>query len=224
MNNMIGGNTAQVRVLQGARDPGGFDVLVDGKLTFTPANSIAMASQNYLPIAAGTHKMTLTLHGTANSALDFQSVFAANSRQTIVLAGQTSDNSLTAITLVEDPTPPAAGTFRIRFANASTAAPLDLYVASAGTTPPMTPTFPQVAFKDVTAFLSLPTGQDVDVCSNTSNPGLPSLPGLCTGISGRYTWSTRYQPEITIVFVDPPIVPNAPPGTIGFAPPVVLTY
>jgi hypothetical protein len=221
---MIGSNTAQVRVLQAARDPGGFDLLVDGKLTYTPANSIMMSSQNYLSIPAGTHKMTLTLHGSTTSALDFQSVFAPNSRQTIVLAGQTSDNSLTTFTLVENPTPPDAGTFRVRFANASTGAPKDLYVAWASTTPPMTPTFPQVAFKDVTTFLSVPTGQDVDLCWSTSNPGLASLPGLCTGISGKFTWSTLYSPEITIVLVDPPIVPNAPPGTFGFAPPVILTY
>lgn len=172
--------TAQVRVIQGANDVGSVDVLLNSN-PVTPSQGLLQAPV-YSSVPAGSVHFTMVpASSSAAPVLDKTFALTANTYNSIVAMGRQSNGSLTAISVVDDHTPPPTGQLKLRFLHgASTVGSLDVYVAKAGDAFPAAPAAANLSFKSVTDYLTVPAA-NVHVCGV---PAGSQPPGGGIGVFG----------------------------------------
>ena len=223
-------STAQVRILQASSDLGNVDVQVNGNTiaaNLASGQTFPTQTTNYSTVKSGSAHYQEFATGTVSPALlDTQLTLSPNTYYTVVTAGEESSASLGTILLPDDHVAPASGQLRLRFVNAaSEVGPMDLYFASANSGFPAIPSVPALAFKSSTTYLSF-SGNSVQLCANpagvppTSSGGVGGVIPSCL-MSVTLQFQSPPQNSMTLLFLDPPILPaNSPPGT--FTAPVVL--
>jgi Domain of unknown function (DUF4397) len=204
-SNSMTNSSAQLRAIQTSGDLPGFDVQLDHRPLFSKGSDFT-----YKPVPAGSHNLQALAPGTSSVLTSLPANLAANTSQSLIIAGATEDQSLTSFLIAEDTTPPATGQIKLRFVHGAHAlGPIDIYITDAGTLFPSTPTFANLSYKSETAVLSRPAG-GFSLCwtaAGTTTPfGGAPCPNVGTFLMDKFTNSTFVLP-------DAPIVPNAPPGT-----------
>src|SRR5882672_9640570 len=132
-SNSLTGSSAQLREVKGSGDVSGFDVQLDGHLLLG-----ATAKTAYKTVTLGSHTLDVTMPGATTALASVPSMFSPSTNQTLVVAGATEDQSLTAFLVTDDPTAPPAGELKLRFVHSAHAiGRIDIYVADASATFPM---------------------------------------------------------------------------------------
>jgi hypothetical protein len=211
-SNSLTGSSAQLREVKGSGDVSGFDVQLDGRLFLG-----ATAKTAYKAVNLGSHTLDVTMPGATTALASVPTTFSASTNQTLVVAGATEDQSLTAFLVTDDPTAPPTGQLKLRFVHsAHVIGRIDIYVADASATFPMTPTFANVDYKTATATLTRPAS-DFKVCWVPYSPlgGIPGIPQCPSVLTIKVGGATPMNS--TFFLADPAIDPSAPPGTFSFA-------
>jgi len=210
-NSITGSSAALLREVQGSGDVSGFEVQLDGHLFLG-----AKAKTAYKSVSLGRHTLDVTMPGATTALASVPTTFSASTNQTLVVAGATEDQTLTAFLVTDDPTAPPVGKLKLRFVHSAHAiGRIDIYVADASATFPMTPTFANVDYKTATATLTRPA-TDFKVCWVPYSPlggipGIPQCPSVLTiKVGGAAPMNS------TFFLIDPLIDPNLPPGTFSF--------
>jgi hypothetical protein len=185
----------------------GFDVRLDGRTLFT-----STAKTAYTPVSAGTHTLEITAPGTSAALNSLPASFAANSSQSVIVAGATEDQSLIAFVVPEDTSAPAAGMVKLRFVHGAHAlGPVDIFITDAGTLFPQTPTFASLPYKSWTDVFVRPA-QNFSLCWTPAGVRNPFTGGPNCSVVDNIVAGGKATTNMTFVLPDAPTVVNAPPG------------
>jgi hypothetical protein len=215
--NPMSGSSAQLRVLQTSPDMSGFDVQLDDHAFFTTGGGFA-----YKPVASGAHALEITAAATSiltsiPDSFSIPATFAANSSQTVIVAGATEDRTLAAFLVVEDTKAPRSGQIKLRFVHGAhdVGGPIDIYLADASSSFPPTPTFANVAYLSATSTLTRPA-RNFSLCWTPAGATNPLSGGPPCGVVETIVVGGKFPLNSTFVLADPLIDPSAPPGTFSF--------
>lgn len=214
---------AQIRVLQASVDIGNVDVVVNGKQIATNLGwgaEFPLPTTTYTTIQAGNLRFEeFPTATTSTPSLSTQYSISPNTYYTILPMGEKSTGSLASIIFPDDHVPPPPGGFRVRLVNAaSTVGTMDIYLTSSRNDPvPASPTFPAFGYKSVSSYMSF-TGTTMNICANPAGV-IPVNLVFCL-ISVQYQLLLPPTSSSTLLFMDPYIPPNPPPGS--FTTPVVF--
>ena len=210
---------AQVRVVQGVLDAGNLDALING--TKAPAASSPLATPPYFAVSGTSIHLEEVAAGTMGPAiLDGTYPVAANTFTSLMVVGQETDGSLSAIALADDHSAPPAGQIKLRLVNgASTIGPVDVYLFNVGSAFPATPTVANLIFKTASTYFPL-NAADFQICmvpAGTSPAG--GLVGVGTPpcLVNFIVQVPATDQNLTFAVFDPPILTGGNPGqfTVG---------
>lgn len=155
-------NSASVRVFHASPDAPNVDVAIDGGRVLE--NVPYTAASEFLPIDAGTRRVTVSAAGTSTAVIDADVPFAEGEDYLIVAAGKLKN--IAPLVFKADRSSPPAKSAKLRVLHSAASAPeVDVYVVAAGkdfTT--STPVLANVPFKAISDYLTVPAGKyDVSV-------------------------------------------------------------
>ncbi len=141
---------ANVLVAHASPDAPGVDLLIDDVKVNTQPLTYP-GNTGYLQAESGTRNIKVNVAGTSNSVINGNLVVEADENYSIFAVDEVAE--ITALVLVDDLTPPAAGKAHVRFVHLSPDAPaVDIALVGGAVV------FPNVAFKGFTAFTPLDAG------------------------------------------------------------------
>ena len=189
---------AQLRVVHAVPDAPKVDALLDGKVVVSGAAYTDVTK--YLTVKTGIRRVKVNLAGTNTTVITADTPsLSAKKYYTVLAVGQVKNATLGALYLTDDRTAPAAGQSKLRAVHASpNAGTVDIYIAKPTDPVPSTPTIPNVTFKTVSAYTTLPAAT-YEVCVNPSGVKPPSLT-TCT-VSASVTLASGQNR--TVVALDP---------------------
>ena len=141
---------ANVLVAHASPDAPGVDLLIDDVKVNTQPLTYP-GNTGYLQAESGTRNIKVNVAGTSNSVINGNLVVEADENYSIFAVDEVAE--ITALVLVDDLTPPAAGKAHVRFVHLSPDAPAVDIALTGGAV-----VFPNVAFKGFTAFTPLDAG------------------------------------------------------------------
>ena len=133
MNTPPAGATASLRVVQGDADAQTVNVLVNGMLT---SSSVAyLSATGYMPVPSGMDLLDIQVPPPLVSPVQHVGVsLAPSTHSTFIMDGCCAFNH-SAIQLMDDTTPPASGSAKLRVVDAFLSFPgIDFFVLPAGST------------------------------------------------------------------------------------------
>lgn len=208
------GNSAQVRVVQGASDTGSVDVFVNGAKQ-PPPPMTPMMTPPYFKTNPGSVHFEMVPAGNSGPALiDTSFPVGANTFATVVTVGRLSNNSLATMALIDDHSAPPAGKLKLRMLHgSSTLGAVDVYISKVGQAPASPPTFANLTFDAATSYLSVPR-ENFETCIMPAG----SQPGTIGPFGGSqclldfiFQVSATGQ-NLTFAFFDPAIINSGNPG------------
>jgi hypothetical protein len=211
---------AQIRVMQGSPDIGDVDVLVDGHSLTTNLSwrkVFPLPTTSYTTVAAGTtHFQEFPTGTTSSSLLDTHLALSPNGFYTVLTVGEHSVGSLATLLLTDDHTPPTSGQLKLRFVHgASSIGAVDVYTtANPSDAVPPTATLSGFTYKSVSSYLQF-AGPAVEICANPTGM-VPASMTHCL-LSVQYLPASPPQTSMTLIFLDPYLDPNPPPGNFTSA-------
>lgn len=196
MNTPPAGATASLRVVQGDADAQTVNVLVNGMLT---SSSVAyLSATGYMPVPSGMDLLDIQVPPPLVSPVQHVGVsLASSTHSTFIMDGCCAFNH-SAIQLMDDTTPPASGSAKLRVVDAFLSFPgIDFFVLPAGSTPSGTPAITNQAFNSAASYLTLTAG-DYDVfVTQTPLPGGPIGPVLFH--TGSFTLAAGQNRTVAIL-------------------------
>jgi hypothetical protein len=149
-------NSASVRVFHASPDAPRVDVAIDGGRVLEDV-PFSIAS-DFLPIDAGTRRVTVSVAGTTNAVIDAQVPFAEGEDYLIVAADRVS--KIAPIVAPVDRSAPPARSAKLRVLHSAPSAPaVDVYVVAAGREIAASePVLSNVPFKAISQYLTVPAG------------------------------------------------------------------
>lgn len=172
---------AAVRVAHLAPDAPNVDIRVDG--TRVLADVPFKAVSDYLELSVGTHRVQVTpANATTPVVIDATVTLTAGAAYTVAAVGRIGNGTLQPLVLTDDRTP-APGQAKVRFVHASPDAPaVDVAVAGGATV------FPNKAFKEFTAYATLPAGSYNLAVKPAGTPTVAlSIPNVVVQAGANYT-------------------------------------
>jgi hypothetical protein len=164
---------AQLRVLHGALNEPGEDVLVDSKVV---ASSLAYgANTGYLSVNSGSRHVQVEPSGTTTPIYDQTLSLTGSTETTVILEG--TSTPFTGLVLTDDNTAPASGTAMVRVVNAAPSmGNADVYIVPAGSSlTGVSPTIANLALGSTSGYQNL----TISTTAGASNlfEGLFTQPG-----------------------------------------------
>lgn len=147
---------AQVRVVQASPNAPNVDVLVDEGVVLT--NQAYRAASGFLEVPAGSRRVRVRASGSTTAVIDSNITLTAGNSYTVVTTGLLA--GIRPVVAMDNLTNPAAGQVKLRVIHAAPGASgVDVYATSPGADiNTATPVLTNVAFRGVSAYLTLPAG------------------------------------------------------------------
>jgi hypothetical protein len=148
---------AAVRVVHASPDAPNVDVLVDDATALT--NVPFIAASGYLDVPAGARRFRVRAAGTTTTVIDVTPTLAASTSYTVLATGLLA--GIQPLLATDDRTAPPAGQVKIRVIHAAPAAGnVDVYATAASADlATATPVLTNVAFRGISAYLTVPAGE-----------------------------------------------------------------
>ena len=122
-------NSARLRVFHGSADAPAVDILVDGRALISGLAFLEAAG--YADVSDGLRRVQVNAAGTDTSVIDAELDLSEGAFYTVLASGLLE--SIGAIVLLDDRTPPDAGNIRVRVVHNAAGAPaVDVYVTELG--------------------------------------------------------------------------------------------
>jgi hypothetical protein len=148
--------SSRLRVLHGSPNAPAVDVLVNNvsQLTNVPYKT----ASGYLSVSSGTKNIKVNPTGATTSVINADVNLAKDTDTTVIAANVVA--SIEPLVLTDNNTAPASGSIKLRLVHAAPGAPnVDIYVTAPGADlATTTPTLPNIPFKGVSSYLSVPAG------------------------------------------------------------------
>jgi hypothetical protein len=192
---------AQVRVAHLAPDAPNVDVYVNGEPVPALQNVPYTTISEYLPLPAGTQKITVYAAGdTSTPVIDTPVDLTAGYAYTVAAVGLVAEGSLTAQVYQDDLRAPSAGNAKVRVVHASPdAGPVDV-VPRGGS-----PLVSALTFPDASPYAEVPAGTyTLDVNAPGTNDTVLTVPDAALASGGVYSAfaiGTVYADSLDVLLV-----------------------
>lgn len=179
---------ATVRYVNALNDTGSVDIAMIDQVEWSAfAKPLAFRAASAYQVTDATKPRHIRVFPTSTNAavtsqiIDDETItFTPGTRVTMLLTGSARAKTAHFVIISDDIAPPAAGQVAVRFVNASSGS-VDAYLTTAATDPlPGTPTFPNVAALQSSAYVARPTG---GVAARSTDPGSATVTATNAGPS-----------------------------------------
>jgi hypothetical protein len=149
-------DSPSVRVFHASPDAPNVDVALDGGRVLE--NVPFSVASDFLPIDAGTRRVTVSVAGTNTAVIDAEVPFSEGEDYLIIAAGRVKD--IGPIVAPVDRSAPPASSAKLRVLHSAPSAPeVDVYVVAAGKDIASSePVLSKVPFKAISDYLTVPAG------------------------------------------------------------------
>jgi hypothetical protein len=208
---------ATVRYVNALSDTGSVDIAMIDQVEWSAnAKPLNFRQASAYQVTDATKPRHIRVFPTSTNAavtsqiIDDETIsFTPGTRVTLLLTGSARAGTARFVVISDDISPPAAGQIAVRFVNASTAL-VDGYLTDAAGDPlPGSPTFPNVASNQPSAYVARPTGGvaarstdagSATVTATNAGPNAPASPPgdafPAAGVNSQYTkFSVYYFPR-----------------------------